>query len=284
MAASQAIGGATATQAVAQVRAALEQRLGALEPVDWMVVCGSGMGRDLVGEGPGSLGLEVTQKVGLAELGLPAPSVAGHGQSLVWGRLGDARVCLQTGRIHPYEGHDIRVCTAALAAVLEAGAGGLLLTCAVGGIDPQLQPGQLVSLRDQINLFGPTPLVGAKFIDCSQIYHPTLRAQLADAAKTHGETLPEVVYAHARGPQYETPAEVAALRMLGGQIVGMSTTYEGILGAAHGVRACGMGLVTNAAAAEGLSHEEVQELANAARERLGAVAKELLSQPPRADD
>ncbi len=270
-----------ADQAVNQVRAALEQKLGALEPVDWMVVCGSGMGRDLVGDGPGGLGLEITAKVGLAELGLPAPSVAGHGQSLVWGRLGEARVCLQTGRIHPYEGHDIRVCTAALAAVLQGGAKGMLLTCAVGGIDPSLHAGQLVSLRDQMNLFGPTPLVGANFVDCSQIYHPVLRAQLADAAAAEGETLPEVVYAHARGPQYETPAEVAALRSLGGQIVGMSTTYEGILGAAHRVPACGMGLVTNVAAAVGLSHEEVQELANAARERLGAVARGLLARPPR---
>lgn len=270
--------------ASAHVRDALERRFSKLEPVDWMVVCGSGMGRDLVGEGPGSLGIEVIEKVGLAELGLPAPSVAGHGQSLVWGKLGDARVCLQTGRIHPYEGHDIRICTAAMKAVLEAGAGGVMLTCAVGGIDPALRPGQLVSLRDQMNLFGPTPLTGANFIDCSQIYHPSLRAQLAAAGEAEGESLPEVVYAHARGPQYETPAEVAALRTLGGQIVGMSTTYEGILAAACGVRACGMGLVTNAAAAEGLSHLEVQELATAARERLGAVARRLLSSPPVAPE
>lgn len=269
-----------ASSASDNVRAQLESRLSSLEPVDWMVVCGSGMGKDLVGEGPGSLGLEVTEKIGLAELGLPAPSVEGHGQSLVWGRLGDSRVCLQTGRIHPYEGHDIRICTAAMKAVLEIGAGGVMLTCAVGGIDPVLRPGQLVSLRDQMNLFGPTPLSGANFIDCSQIYHPSLRAQLAAAAATKGEELPEVVYAHARGPQYETPAEVAALRTLGGQIVGMSTTYEGILAASYKVRACGMGLVTNAAAAQGLSHLEVQELALKARGRLGGVAAALLSSPP----
>ncbi len=269
-----------AAKAAAEIEVRLRDEFGQGEPVDWMVVCGSGMGRDLVSDGPGGIGIEIEAKVGLAEFGLPAPSVAGHGQSLVWGRVGDSRVCLQTGRIHPYEGHDIRICVAALNAVLSIGAKGLLLTCAVGGLDAALTPGDLVSLRDQMNLFGPTPLVGARFIDCSQIYHPTLRAAVAAAGEAHGEELAEVVYAHARGPQYETPAEVAALRSLGGQIVGMSTTYEGITAAAAGVRACGIGLVTNVAAAVGLSHEEVQELATAARGRLGTIAGTLLSTPP----
>ena len=258
----------------------LRQRAVLGEGIDWMVVCGSGMGADLVGEGEGALGLEIDATIGLAELGLPAPTVHGHGQSLVFGRLEGRRLCVQTGRIHPYEGHDIRICTAAMRAALAHGAQGVFLTCAVGGIDPALSPGQLVSLRDQMNLFGPTPLVGADFVDCSQIYHPRLRAQLAKAAGDEGEIFPEVVYAHARGPQYETPAEVAALRTLGGQIVGMSTTYEGVLSAAMKTPACGLGLVTNAAAAEGLTHLEVQELAAKARVRLGAVARRLLMQTP----
>ena len=269
-----------ADSAATHIASRLREEFGQGAPVDWMVVCGSGMGRDLVSDGPGGIGIEIEARVGLAELGLPAPSVAGHGQSLVWGRVGESRVCLQTGRIHPYEGHDIRICVAALQAVLELGAKGVLLTCAVGGLDPSLTPGQLVSLRDQMNLFGPTPLVGARFIDCSQIYHPALRARVAAAGVSSGESLPEVVYAHARGPQYETPAEVAALRSLGGQIVGMSTTYEGICAAAAETPACGIGLVTNVAAAEGLSHQEVQELATAARGRLGTIAGTLLSQAP----
>ena len=183
-------------------------------------------------------------------------------------------MCVQTGRIHPYEGHPASLATAPLGAVLSIGAKRLLLTCAVGGINPALRVGTIVSLRDQIGLFGPTPLRGAAFVDCSDIYSAKLRAQLQRAV---GDTdLPEVVYAHARGPQYETPAEVAALRLLGGDVVGMSTTYEAMLAAAHGTPTCGLGVVTNAAGSEALSHLEVQEESARARGRLSTLIRTLL--------
>src|SRR5690606_35883555 len=159
------------------------------------------------------------------------------------------------------------------------GAKQLLLTCAVGGINPTLRTGAIVSLRDQVALFGPTPLRGAAFVDCSDIYARSLRARLRalvdDPAGPVG--LPEVVYAHARGPQYETPAEVAALRLLGGDVVGMSTTYEAILAAAHRVPTCGLGVVTNAAGSEALSHLEVQQEYARARACLYAVIRALLT-------
>ena len=268
----------------AQCERALRERLPDLEPIDWMIVGGSGIGKPLVEDGEHSLGLSVEHHVPLAELGLPAPSVAGHGSSLVFGALareGQApvRVCVQTGRIHPYEGHSASVATAPLGAVLGLGARRLLLTCAVGGIDPKLRVGSIVSLRDQIALFGPTPLRGAAFVDCSDLYAKTLRAVLRGLAGDP-TALPEVIYAHARGPQYETPAEVAALRLLGGDVVGMSTTYEAILAAAHGVPTCGLGVVTNAAGSEALSHVEVQEESGKARSRLAALIRALLVADP----
>jgi purine-nucleoside phosphorylase len=269
----------------AQCERALRDRLAALggdwsdRGVDWMIVGGSGIGRPLVEAGEHALGLVIHHEIPLVDLGLPAPSVAGHGNSLVFGELpGDdggpaVRVCVQTGRIHPYEGHSAGVATAPLGAVLGLGCGALLLTCAVGGIDPQLRTGVIVSLRDQIALFGPTPLRGPAFVDCSDIYSAKLRARL----QTLVESLPEVIYAHARGPQYETPAEVAALRLLGGQVVGMSTTYEAILAAAHGTPTCGLGVVTNAAGSEALSHLEVQAESGRARGRLSDLIRSLLS-------
>jgi purine-nucleoside phosphorylase len=269
----------------AQCEVALRERLDALgwgqTGVDWMIVGGSGIGRPLVEAGEHALGLVIRCEIPLVDLGLPAPSVAGHGSSLVFGELPvDAgppvRVCVQTGRIHPYEGHSAGVATAPLGAVLGLGVGSLLLTCAVGGIDPQLRTGVIVSLRDQIALFGPTPLRGPAFVDCSDIYSAKLRARL----QTLSESLPEVIYAHARGPQYETPAEVAALRLLGGQVVGMSTTYEAILAAAHGTPTCGLGVVTNAAGSEALSHLEVQAESGRARGRLSELIRSLLSSPP----
>lgn len=269
----------------AQCRAALRERLGDAaadwDGLDWVIVGGSGIGSPLVSEGEHSLGLSVRHSIPLAELGLPAPSVAGHGSSLVFGELAvdgrpAVRVCVQTGRIHPYEGSGAALATAPLGAVLGLGAKHLLLTCAVGGIDPKLRTGTIVSLRDQMALFGPTPLRGAAFIDCSDIYSAELRATLRGLVDDPA-VLPEVVYAHARGPQYETPAEVAALRLLGGDVVGMSTTYEAILAAAYRVPTCGLGIVTNAAGSEALSHLEVQQESAKARGRLAALIRALLT-------
>ena len=270
----------------AQCEAALRQRLGsdadAWVGLDWMIVGGSGIGSPLVESGEHSLGLSIRHSIPLAELGLPAPSVAGHGSSLVFGELAGTdgnpavRVCVQTGRIHPYEGHAAALATAPLGAVLGLGAKHLLLTCAVGGVDPKLRTGTIVSLRDQVGLFGPTPLRGAAFVDCSDLYAAELRARLRGLVDDPA-VLPEVVYAHARGPQYETPAEVAALRLLGGDVVGMSTTYEAVLAAAHRVPTCGLGVVTNAAGSEALSHLEVQQESAKARSRLSALIRALLT-------
>ncbi|TPV95108.1 MAG: purine-nucleoside phosphorylase [Myxococcales bacterium FL481] len=241
-------------------------------PIDWVIVCGSGLGSALA-DAAGPLGLVDRREVSLADLGLPAPKVAGHGQALVWGRVGDRAVCLQTGRLHPYEGHAIATCVAALRAMILAGPQRphVLLTAATGALRPQLQSGQLVALRDQLNLFGPTPLVGPEFIDCSQLYDSGLRERLHRAAHEARTSLVDGVYAHARGPQYETPAEVAALRLLGGDVVGMSTTYEAVAARALDAKIAGLALVTNTAADVGLDHADVQRTSRAAHQALGAV-------------
>jgi purine-nucleoside phosphorylase len=258
----------------------LRERLPGLAPVDWLLIGGSGIGRPLVEQGEHGLGLRVLHSIALADLGLPAPSVPGHGSALVIGELdrpgGPAlRIAVQTGRIHPYEGHTAALACAAIGAMLEIGVGKLLLTCAVGGIDPKLRTGAIVALRDQMALFAPTPLRGAAFVDCSNLYdrelRKTLRGLVGDPAM-----LPEVVYGHARGPQYESPAEVAALRLLGADVVGMSTTYEAVLAAAHRVPCCGLGVVTNAAGSEALSHVDVEREASKARARLAALIRALI--------
>lgn len=268
----------------AQCELALRERLPEQGPVDWVIVGGSGIGTPLIEGGEHSLGLVIKHKVPLAELGLPAPSVAGHGGSLVFGELPPKHgseaeavsVCVQTGRIHPYEGHSASLASAPLGAVLALGAKRCLLTSAVGGVDTKLRTGTIVSYRDQFNLFGPTPLRGPAFIDCSNLYDRELRAKLRGLVDDPA-LLPEVVYGHARGPQYESPTEVAALRRLGCDVVGMSTTYEAILAAAHGVPTCGLGVVTNAAGSEALSHVEVQQESAKARARLAAIIRGLLS-------
>ncbi len=262
----------------AQCARLLRERLPELAPVDWLIIGGSGIGRPLVEQGEHGLGLRVLHSIPLVDLGLPAPSVPGHGSALVIGELDSEqpgrpaiRVAVQTGRIHPYEGHTAAQVCAPIGAMFSVGVGKLLLTCAVGGVDPELRIGAIVSLRDQIGLFGPTPLRGAAFVDCSNLYDRELRSFLRQRGP-----LPEAVYGHARGPQYESPAEVAALRGLGADVVGMSTTYEAILAAAHRVPCCGLGVVTNAAGSDALSHVEVERESGKARARLAEIIRALV--------
>jgi purine-nucleoside phosphorylase len=258
---------------------ALRERLEG-QGLDWVVISGSGFS-GMVGDGPDSIGLTIEGSIPLRGLGLPGSTVPGHGSALVFGKVGTQRVCVQTGRIHPYEGHAIDICTAPLFAMLAQGARGVCLTCAVGGLSPTLAVGQVVLLKDQINLFGPTPLIGPRFIDLSRLYAPHLRARLQAIDPGLGASrLAEVVYAHARGPQYETPAETEALRRLGGEVVGMSTTYEAVLAAAHGAAVCGVGVVTNAASQVGLSHDDVQVRTREARPKVAKLLRGLLAVPP----
>lgn len=269
----------------AECERALRQRLSdrvlAEFPIDWAIVGGSGIGKPLVEQGDHCLGLDIDERIELVDVGMPAPKVPGHGSALVFGTLprpsGEpVKVCVQTGRIHPYEGHPASFACAPLGAVLGLGVRRVLLTSAVGGIDPDLRTGSIVSYRDHFNLFGPTPLRGAAFIGCSNLYDRELRATLQGLVAGPNE-LPEAVYGHARGPQYETPTEVAALRSLGCDVVGMSTTYEAILAAAHGVPACGLGVVTNAAGDDDLSHAEVEVESAKARARLATLIRGLLT-------
>lgn len=259
----------------------LRERVPGLESVDWFVIGGSGIGRPLVEQGEHGLGLTIQHTIPLVELGLPAPSVPGHGSAIVIGELAregggkPIRVAVQTGRIHPYEGHTAALVCAPLGAMLHAGARRVLLTAAVGGVNPSLRVGQIVSLRDQMALFAPTPLRGAAFVDCSNLYDRGLRASLRELAGGE-DGLFEAVYGHARGPQYESPSEVAALRLLGADVVGMSTTYEAVLCAAHRVPCCGLGVVTNAAGSEALSHVEVERESGKARGRLATLVRKLV--------
>jgi purine-nucleoside phosphorylase len=243
---------------------------------DWIVVCGSGIHHAFIGSEASIADLHIETTLPLAALGMPTPLVAGHGQALVFARLAEKKIVFQTGRVHPYEGHPITHCLAALQALLLRGCDHLLLTCAVGGIHPGLRNGSIVVLRDQIGLFGPTPLIGSHFVDCSELYAKPLRDRVQNHAMQMGNSLFEAVYGHARGPQYETPSEVEALRRLGADVVGMSTTYEAILAAAYRTPCVGLGVVTNAAGDKGLSHLEVQERAKEARTRLATLVQSLV--------
>jgi purine-nucleoside phosphorylase len=218
--------------------------------------------------------------------GWPSASAPGHSGRFILGTLaGVPVVCLQ-GRFHLYEGHPAALVVQPVLLMGRLGAEVIVLTNAAGGIDPSHRAGTLMVIRDHLNLTGQNPLVGLnddslgpRFPDLVDAWSPRLRAQLHAAAAAEGTQLAEGVYAGLLGPNYETPAEVAMLRTLGADAVGMSTVLEAIAARWMGLEVCGVSLVTNQAAGvtgEPLSHEEVLAVAAEAGPRLARILRRFL--------
>jgi purine-nucleoside phosphorylase len=180
------------------------------------------------------------------------------------------------GRVHHYEGHPLFRVAFPARVLIRAGCRTLIITNAAGGLDPAMKPGEIVIIRDHLNLMGGSPLagenddsVGPRFPDMTRAYDPALRQLAAAAGADLGLELREGVYAGLFGPAYETPAEVRMLRALGADLAGMSTVPEVIAAAHMGAKVLGLSCVTNLAAGitgEPLSHDEVTETARRVRD------------------
>jgi purine-nucleoside phosphorylase len=199
----------------------------------------------------------------------PVPTVAGHAGELLIGTIDKRAVVMMKGRFHMYEGYAPEVTAIPVRVMQAIGAEKLLVTNAAGGINPGYVPGDLMVIRDHLNLTGRNPLIGendsrlgVRFPDMSQAYSPRLR-QLAQAtAKEQGFSLCEGVYAGLLGPNYETPAEISMLRTMGADAVGMSTVSEVIVANHEGLEVLGISCISNMAAGIlnlPLSHHEVME-------------------------
>jgi purine-nucleoside phosphorylase len=215
--------------------------------------------------------------VPMAELpGLAPPAAAGHRGQLLSLRIGDKRVLVFVGRVHAYEGHDLRHVVAPVVAACAAGVRTVVLTNAAGALRDDLAVGQPVLISDHLNLTARSPLVGPHFVDMTNAYSPRLRA----IAREIEPSLAEGVYAALPGPQYETPAEIRMLRTLGADLVGMSTVHETIAARAAGAQVLGVSLVTNLAAGmtgEPLSHDEVLEAGRRSATRMGALLADVIA-------
>jgi len=224
----------------------------------------------------------------MAELpGFVAPTVAGHSGALRLVRAGHRPVVVMLGRSHLYEGRSPAEVVHAVRTAVIAGARTVVLTNAAGALDPGFRPGQPVLVRDHINLTGASPLTGnappapygPQFVDLTHLYTPSLR----EVARSLDPSLAEGVYAALRGPHYETPAEIAMLRLAGANLVGMSTALEAIAARHLGASVLGLSLVTNLAAGispEPLSHSEVLAAAAEAMPRLGRLLSDLVPALP----
>lgn len=214
--------------------------------------------------------------------GFGASTVAGHHGELLLMTLGGKRVAAFSGRRHYYEGCDLDQVVYPVELLRCLGVPAVLLTNAAGGLNPGFAPGALMAVEDHLNLTGVNPLRGPhrpewgpRFPDLSRVYDPAL----TDLLVCSGEDVRRGVYAFSVGPSYETPAEVRALRALGGDAVGMSTVPEAIVAHAAGLRVAALSCVTNPAAglgAEPLSHAEVLAAGEAAKPRMAALVAAFL--------
>lgn len=207
--------------------------------------------------------------------GFAQSTVSGHAGQLVAGRCGTSEVLVMQGRVHAYEGHALERVVLPVRALIMAGCKTLLITNSAGGINPALEPGDLVLIRDHLNLSGQNPLkgenddrLGPRFPDMSEAYDRDLRILAVHAAARVGYVLREGIYSYMLGPSYETPAEIRMARLAGADLAGMSTVPEVIAARHMGARVLGLSCVTNKAAGlQGtLSHEEVKETASRVRD------------------
>lgn len=207
--------------------------------------------------------------------GFSKPAVAGHGGTIRSVRVGDLRALVFLGRTHFYEGKGVDAVVHGVRTAAAAGVRTMVLTNGCGGLNPAWNPGTPVLIRDHINLTATSPIVGANFVDLTDLYAQRLR----DLVREVEPTIDEGVYVQFPGPHYETPAEVKMAGVLGGDLVGMSTTLEAIAAREAGMEVLGISLVTNLAAGISdapLNHEEVLQAGQDAATRMGALLADLL--------
>ena len=253
-----------------EAAAAIAKRTG-VDAHDIAVVLGSGWrpAADVIGE--------CETEIPFAELpGFTTPGAVGHGGTIRSLKIGDKNVLVMLGRTHFYEGKGIDPVVHNVRTAAAAGVRSVLLTNAAGGLREGFQVGQPVLIADHLNLTARSPIVGANFVDLTDLYS----ARLRKIAQEIDPSLEEGVYAGLTGPHFETPAEIRMLRTLGADLVGMSTVLEAIAARAAGVEVFGLSLVTNLAAGmtgEPLNHEEVLQAGREAATRMGSLLRELVT-------
>jgi purine-nucleoside phosphorylase len=245
------------------------------------LVLGSGLGPALGDD------LEVDASFAFTDLpGFPPPGVPGHAGSLSVGRLAGVPVAAFSGRVHYYEGHGMDVPALLPRLAHELGATTMVLTAAVGGLEPGLPAGTVVVLRDHLNLMGAAPLRAWRFpdgmpafINAQEVYDRSIADLAIERSAALGIGAAPGVYAAMSGPAYETPTEVAMLQRLGATVVGMSMVPEALPARALGMRVLGICSLTNAFG-EHVTHEEVVRVSNETALAVGRLLVDLLPRLP----
>ena len=241
----------------------------------------------LLGSGWGPLADRVEDAIDIPYADLPAfppLGVGGHAGLLRIGRLGGREVAVLAGRKHAYETGEADAMKGAIRTLAALGVKTLVQTNAAGSLDPALPPGALMLISDHLNVVQRSPLFhepgDRRFVDMSAAYDPAHRRAAQAAAQRLGHELREGVYAWVMGPQFETPAEIRWLQLIGATAVGMSTVPETILARHAGLRVLALSMITNMAAglsSESLSHAHTLATSQAASSHAVTVLEAVLA-------
>jgi len=220
--------------------------------------------------------------------GFPRTTVTGHAGKLILGQYNRRSVAVMQGRFHYYEGHSMESIALPIRMLEYLGLKTLLITAAVGSLRPQIKPGDFVALSDHMNFMGRNPLrafheeeFGEMFPDLTAAYDAKLRKVCLAICRKHKVKVHEGVYVASGGPSYETPAEVRAYRLLGGDVVGMSMVPEVVVARQMGLRVCGLAWIANMASGmkgATLSHPDVLALGEKVSNNLCSVLQDLIKQ------
>lgn len=229
----------------------------------------------ILGSGLGSFADLIEEKIAIPYQEIPhfpVSTVEGHAGQWVFGKVDGLPIVVMQGRFHYYEGYAMHEVTFPIRVMQGLGVKGLLVTNAAGGINPEFRSGDLILIKDHINMMGDNPLRGAnlssfgpRFPDLSEGYDQEWRQKALAIMPNYGIRPQEGVYAAMSGPNYETPAEIRFLRTIGADMVGMSTVPEVLVANHGGMRVLGISCVTNMAAGilpQKLNHAEVMETAD----------------------
>ena len=257
----------------------LRERLGGFQP-DLLLILGSGLGQ---------FGDRVENPILVPYPEIPHfkhSTAPGHKGRFVFGTIAGKKVAVMQGRIHLYEGCTPEEAAYGVRVMKLLGVKTMIVTNAGGAVNLAFKPGQIMLMTDHIMLFGKTPLTGpnderfgVRFPDMTTAYTPRLQEMARQAARETGVHLNEGVYMYFPGPQYETPAEIRAARILGADAAGMSTVPEVIAARHCGMEILGFSLATNMAAGilkQPLTEEEVLEVGEACKEQFSALMMKIL--------
>lgn len=256
----------------------IKNKIGNFEP-EIAVVLGSGLGN--FANGMNGISINYSEIPNFK-----TSNVVGHNSKLIFTEIMNKKVVIMQGRLHFYEGYTLSETTYPIKIMKKLGVKTIILSNAAGGINPKYAPGDIISIKDHINMLGSNPLIGKnddelgpRFPDMSNVYPLELRKLAQNCAKELNIDIKDGVYLAITGPSYETPSEIKMFQLLGADLVGMSTVPEAIIANYCGMNVLAFSLVTNLASGISktkLSHKEVVEVGKVASEKFTKLIKKII--------